>query len=131
MANILAVNGRWYNVRVPKGGLKREISILDGENTERLMSGGMEFDTIGTYYNYSIDIVRNTEDMSDYDALHQELRDPKNRKKLITIPFDQGTITYEAYISNISDTLENIKNGVNYWDGMSVKFVAVNPNEVA
>ena len=132
MNKILAVNGRWYDVLVPQnGGLTREISILDGSNTERLMSGGIQFDTIGTYYNYTYNVVRDGGNLADYDALHKELRNPKSRRKLITVPFDQTFITFEAYISSVSDSLSRIKNGKNYWDGMSIKFIATDPNEVA
>lgn len=131
MNRILAVNGRWYDVCVPRdGGLKREVSILDGTNAERLLSGGIALDTIGTYYNYTYTVARNGDNLSDYDALHKTLRDPKNRRKTITVPFDQGYVTFEAYVSGVTDTLVSMKGGKNYWDGMSIKFVATNPNEV-
>lgn len=132
MNKILAVNGRWYDVLVPRdGGLKREVSILDGANAQRLLSGGITLDTIGTYYNYTYTVVRNGDKLAEYDALHKALRDPKDRRKQITVPFDQGYITFEAYVSGVSDTLVRMKDGKNYWDGMSIKFVATDPNEVA
>lgn len=130
--NLLSLNGRWYNVLVPKSeGLTRDVDILDGPNAERAINGAMNFDTIGTFYNYTYKVNRDPEHFSDYDDLHKELRNPRSRDKLISVPFDQGYATYRAYISSISDTLTRVSGGKNYWDGMSIRLVAVEANEDA
>lgn len=130
--NLLSINGRWYHVLIPKSdGLTRDVDILDGPNAERAASGSMNFDTIGTFYNYTYKVKRDPAHFSDYDDLHKALRDPKDRKKLISVPFDQGYATYEAYVSGVSDTLTKVSGGKNYWDDMSIRLVAVEANEEA
>lgn len=104
--------------------------MLDGDNAGRVKSGGINLDTIGTYYNYTYKVARAGNNLADYDALHKELRNPSTRKKRITVPFDQGFITYEAYISELTDTLVRMIDGKNYWDGLSIRFIATDPNEV-
>lgn len=124
-----ALDGHWYDVYVPSDGIKRDVAILDGKNAGRSVDGGMVFDTIGTYFNGSITVLRNDERLDEYDALHKALRSPKRRTHMLTIPFDQGVITYPVYVANISDALERSIDGKNYWNRMEVKFTATGPNE--
>lgn len=129
--NIFALDGTYYDVIIPEGGIKRDAEILDGEGAGRSKPGGMTFDTIGTYYNYTITILRSNSNLADYDAVHKVLRSAKNRKHFITVPFDQGSITYIIYVASISDELKFTRDGKNYWDGMTIKCTAVDPNERA
>ncbi len=128
---ILTVDGIAYNhLRVHIGEPKRTASILDGKNAGRLKSGAMDLDTIGTFYNYSMTLVRergSTEAVTEYDALYEVLTDPINREHLITVPYGQGTMTYKAYVSTITDGLEARRAGINYWNNMQVNFIAMRP----
>ena len=58
MAGLFTVDGVSYKVRVPAGGLTRSFQVLDGKNAGRLLSGTMERDIIGTFYNYQLQIER-------------------------------------------------------------------------
>ena len=58
------LDGVSYKVTVPVGGLKRSFKILDGRNAGRVLSGDMERDVIGTFYNYELQIVAHGTDLA-------------------------------------------------------------------
>jgi hypothetical protein len=127
---IIYVDGVGYALRVRQDDLKRTASILDGSSAGRMKSGAMDLDTIGTFYNYSLTIVRDgtsAEAVAAYDALYEVLTDPDNREHEITIPYGQGTITYDAYVATIDDSLHRRRGGANYWNDMKVNFIAMRP----
>lgn len=127
MAAIITVDGVEYDVRVRTGEVEREASILDGENAGRLKSGGMELDTIGTFYNYAITFLRSGANVAAYDALYEVLTDPIIRQHTIIVPYGQGTLAYQAYVGTVKDRLMKSKNGVNTWNNMAVNFTAMRP----
>lgn len=127
--NYLEIDGIRYKVSVPEGGIQRGVAILDGENAGRARAGNMTFDTIGTYYNYTITIARDNNNLADYDRMHAALRDPKIRRHIIKVPFAQGSVRFEAYVANLDDQLDRILDGKQYWSGLTVKFTATDPNE--
>lgn len=126
MVPVFTVDGVAYNVRIPRGGIKRSGKVLDGENAERTKSGRMVRDIIGTYYNYSIQLVTADIDPVAYDALYEVLTAPVD-SHVITVPYGQGTITFDAYVANVDDVLLNRGKTRNLWGEMTFNFVAMAP----
>lgn len=126
MKPVFKVNGRAYNVTVPDGGLKRSGKVLDGDNATRGKSGRMIRDIIGTYYNYSMEIDTRGLDVAAYDALYEVLSAPVDFHT-ITVPYGQGTLTFEAYVSNVDDALKLMQDGRSLWGGLSFDFIAMEP----
>ncbi len=126
MNTLFTVDGIAYDVIVPENGLKRKGSVLDGEKAGRLLSGSMERDIIGTYYNYTLQIETNRLNPAAYDALFEVLTAPVDYH-MVSFPYGQDTLTFRAYVSNVEDTLKIIQNGVRYWGDVSVNFVAMDP----
>lgn len=120
------LDGRTYNVFVPRGGIKRSGKVLDGDNVGRTQSGVMIRDVIGTYYNYTIEIDTSKTSVSDYDALYEVLTAPVDSHTL-TVPYGQGTLTFQAYVTSAEDALETMEGGVNRWGGLTISFVAMKP----
>jgi len=120
----LTVDGTAYNVCV--SDLKRKASILDGSNAGRVITGAMQLDTIGTFYNYSYTFFRGSS-ISDYDALYEVLTSATNRVHTVIVPYGQGTITFTAYVSGVSDDLVSVTSSANYWDGMTADFIGMRP----
>lgn len=120
------VDGIAYNVVVPQGGLTRSFEVLDGQNAGRLLSGRMVRDIIGTYYNYELQIETLSANPEEYDKLYQVLSAP-TEAHTVTFPYGQDTLTFRAYVSSGSDTLRQIHKGRNYWEGLTVKFIAEAP----
>lgn len=115
-----------YNVIVPDGGIKRSASVLDGENAGRAKSGRMIRDIVGTYYNYTLQIETNGLNANQYDALYEVLTAPVDYRTIV-VPYGQGTLTFQGYISNVEDTIKMIEGDRITWGGLSVNFIAMAP----
>lgn len=87
--------------------LKRSFQILDGENAGRVMTGEMDRDIIGTYYNYSCEIDASGADRQEYDDFYEAISAPKDSHE-ITVPYGQKSISFQAYVTNGEDNLITI-----------------------
>ena len=123
---IVTVDGTSYDVRVPAGGLKRSFQVLDGENAGRTLSGRMVRDIIGTFYNYELQIYPIVGKYSDYDALYRVLSAPDD-SHMVILPYGQETLTFEAYVTSGQDTLSRKTAKESYWTGLTVQFIAMEP----
>ena len=124
--SVFTLDGVSYNVFVPENGIRRSGKILDGENAGRTPSGVMIRDIIGTYYNYSMDIDTQQTDVAEYDTLYEVLTAPVDYH-VIVVPYGQGTLTFNAYVTSAEDTLITMADGVNRWGGLTISFVAMKP----
>lgn len=129
MKTPFTVDGREYNVLVPAGSLKRSFQVLDGPNAGRLLSGDMERDIIGTYYNYTLQIDTRKTSLAEYDELYEVLSAPEDFH-IITMPYGQSTLSFTAYVTDGEDALTRTAGGKNYWTGLTIKFVAKAPQRV-
>lgn len=123
---LVSIDGIYYDLMIPENGIKRSFSIADTDNSGRLLNGAMVRDIIGTYYNYTIQFETKYMSDNDYDDLFNKLSAPVDYHT-ITVPYGQGTQTFEAYVTSGSDTLCSAKNGRNKWQGLSIDFVAMKP----
>lgn len=124
MPNPITVDGVSYP-HIHFTSIKRNFEILDGENAGRVMSGDMERDIIGTYYNYSVEVDADDGYTSEYDAFWEQISTPQD-SHVITVPYGQSTLTFTAYVTQGSDELEYIGNN-NRWGGLGFNFIAVSP----
>lgn len=106
--------------------LRRSFSVLDGENAGRLMTGSMERDIIGTYYNYSCEVDASAADLTEYDTFYEVITAPQD-SHMLSVPYGQSTLTFEAYVTNGEDTLLSILDDANVWGNLSFNFIAMNP----
>lgn len=126
----LSIDGKTYNIILPYEGVKRSFSILDGDNAGRVQTGDMVRDIIGTYYNYTLDVEQDPLYPKDYDDLFEKVSEPVDYHTIIA-PYGQELYQFKAYISDGSDTLKYIDvNGLHYWSGLSLNFVAMSPKRV-
>lgn len=122
--DVITIDNKTYKVGVTS--LKRGAAVLDGENAGRVLSGRMERDIIGTYYNYDLTFGTSTMSPTDYDAMYEVLTAPSDYH-MITVPYGQGTKTFQAYVSNASDTLKRMTTACNLWGDLTIKFTAMEP----
>lgn len=106
--------------------LTRSFSILDGENAGRVMSGDMQRDVIGTYYNYQVEIDPDAASRSDYDAFFLAISAPVDSHTLV-VPFGQSTLTFQAYVTQGQDELTLMEDAANRWENLSFSFIAMAP----
>lgn len=124
--NLVIIDGINYNIMIPENGIKRSFSIADTDNAGRLLNGTMVRDIIGTYYNYNIMFETKYLSTAEYDDLYTKLSAPVDYH-IITVPYGQETLTFQAYITSGSDTLRKVRNNTNNWTGLSVDFIAISP----
>jgi len=108
--------------------LKRNFDVLDGENSGRVKTGKMVRDIIGTYYNYTLEIEADdsADSIAQYDSLYEVLSNTSDAH-YIRVPYGQTTLTYYAYVTSGQDELAHADGDVSKWQGLSVNFIAMNP----
>lgn len=125
MTSILSLDGKEYpNLHVVS--LKRSFAVLDGDNAGRVMTGAMTRDIIGTYYNYSMEIDPVSSDLSEYDEFYESISAPVD-SHVLTIPYAQTTLTFDAYVANGEDELVSKYGSRNDWQNLAINFVAMKP----
>lgn len=129
MRTLFKVDGVAYPVIVEPGGLKRKAAVLDGENAGRAKSGKMIRDVIGTYYNYTLKLNTRGLAVAQYDTLYEVLSAPVDYHT-IEMPYGQSTLTFQAYVSNVEDSLLDKGTEKTFWGDMSVTFTALAPKRV-
>lgn len=125
MTSILSLDGKAYpNLHVVS--LKRSFSVLDGDNAGRVMTGAMTRDIIGTYYNYSMGIDPVSSDLAEYDEFYEAISAPVD-SHVLTVPYAQTTLTFDAYVANGEDELVSKHGSRNNWQNLAINFVAMKP----
>lgn len=122
----ITLDGATYP-RIHVTSIKRSFSVLDGENSGRVMTGQMERDVIGTYYNYAIEIDPDDATPQEYDAFYEAISAPVD-SHVIVVPYAQETLTFNAYVTNGTDSLNSIMPNQNRWGSLSFNFIAMAPS---
>ena len=106
--------------------IQRSFQVLDGENAGRIMTGDMERDIIGTYYNYAVEVDADDASPEEYDRFYQVISAPVDSHTII-VPYAQGTLTFKAYATNGKDDLQYMMDAQNRWGNLSFNFIAMSP----
>lgn len=132
MAYYLTLDGREYKNLHIIPPIKRSFQIMDGENAGRLaLTGEMVRDIIGTFYNYTVSINKDKSHLDEYDEFYEVISDPNVESHELTIPYGQGTITFNAYVTNGADELTRIDRNGNNWTALQINFIAMKPQRSA
>ena len=125
MTSVLTLDGTAYpNLHVTS--LKRSFAVLDGDNAGRVMTGAMVRDIIGTFYNYAFTIDPKSASPLTYDAFYQVITSPVASHEVV-VPYGQGTLTFDAYITTGDDELVLIGDDANRWKNLSFNVIAMAP----
>lgn len=127
MAAIFLMDGKEYHVEV--GELERSFSVTDTEQSGRTQDYAMHRDIIGTFYNYTMKVYPLTEYLDSYDEFYDAISNPNFESHEMTFPYNQETLTFQAYVNQGKDKLMSRK-GRNIWalkDGLSLTFTAMEP----
>ena len=106
--------------------LKRSFAVIDGDNAGRVMTGAMTRDIIGTYYNYSMEIDPVSSDLAEYDEFYEAISAPVD-SHVLTVPYAQTTLTFDAYVANGEDELVSKYGSRNDWQNLAINFIAMKP----
>ncbi len=124
--NAFSIDGVYYDVIIPQGGIERSFQILDDDTAGRVLSGAMQRSIIGTYYNYKIELDTSRMSKAEYDDLYDVVSAPEDYHELV-VPFGQTTLAFDAYITSGTDRLQTIKADGNAWQGLTLNFIALEP----
>lgn len=124
---MIEIDGIIYNAEWKSNSFEVTADIINGDESGRLQgSKDMFLDYIGTFFNSGGEIIRKR-DCSDqeWSALFLVLSNPINNHT-VKIPFLQGHLQTQIYISQIKSKLINQKLGKNKWNtSYSVTYTAM------
>ena len=123
---MITMDGRAYRLRVKLGTIRRSFRIEESERSGMVKSGEQFRDIIGTYYDYSMDVEPDPAAPEDYDSFFEAISAPVEAHT-VTLPYGQGTITYQAMVSTGEDKQRDRVAGVNRWNALTVYFTAKKP----
>lgn len=121
MQQLISINGRWYNAAITS--LKRIHDITDGDNAGRTKPPLAEMirDVVGTFISYTAAFEVTSGDVAEYDDMILTLSRPVDYIP-ITMPYGQGSISFDAYITKVEDELINNIGGKRRWGNCKVTF---------
>lgn len=130
---MITIDGKAYNAEWVSNSLEQTADILNGDNSGRLQGNkSMFLEYIGTFFNTGAQIHRSvTCTDAEWDSLYLALANPINSHTVV-LPFGQGKLTTDIYISKVKRKLLLQKNGRNVWDKVyEVTFTAIDSQWLA
>ena len=122
----MTIDGTTYNVRVGYPTISRAFEVIEGKNAGTSLDYTRIRDLIGTRYSYTLMIEPDPAHRTDYDSLYSVISAPQDYL-LVSFPYGQTTLSFEAYIVSGTDTFGGKLAGQNRWNGLSVTFVPLRP----
>lgn len=121
MQDLIQLNGRYYNAAITS--LKRTHDITDGDNAGRTKPPLAEMirDIVGTFISYTAVFEVKSSNVAEYDDMVLTLSQPVDFIPVV-MPYGQGTLAFDAYISKVEDELINNNGGIRRWGHCTVTF---------
>lgn len=88
------------------------------------------YDIKGTYYDYEVELATYKMQLAEYDSLYEILTTPQE-SHIVTLPYGQSTLTFEARVSVASDSLIKSFTAFKKWSSLKVTFEALTPQKEA
>lgn len=117
---IFKINGTDITPYIANGGLQYTRNDLDGPNAGRALDGTMYRDRVATKDKWTVNCRPLT---SQETATLLSLIEPEYVSLTVTNPKTNTTRTYQAYSNNVPAEFLMIKNGVEYWTGISFPLI--------
>ena len=124
----IKLNGIEFDADVAISSYNRYFNVLDGKNAERAQSGGLIRDVIGTYIGHKIKVFRRSDNYSGLDDFWDYLvQHSVDDSVKLEAADGQTTISYDAYYTSGSQSIEKVDGGINYWGEIEINFIPINP----
>ena len=121
----ITIDGRAFpGIHVTK--ITRNFTVMDGENAGRVLTGRMDRDIIGTFYNYSFQIDSSQSSREEYDDFYNAVSAPVNYHNIV-VPYGQSVLAFEAYVAQGQDELQYMEDDANRWGELSINVIAMEP----
>jgi len=124
---VITIDNNSYNVGIIQ---------ITRKATQRIESLGTtldlrkHYDVRGTYYDYEVELATKHMNLTDYDNLYEALTTPVE-SHIVTLPYGQSTLTFEARVSVSNDQLIQSFNAFKKWGSLKVTFEALTPQKEA
>ena len=120
----IIVDGVRYTVGVEYESMKRSMLMKEGPNTGTSITGRDIRDILGSTYSYTMTIHPIKHYQAQYDTLFLIITNEKDYHT-VTLPFGQGSISFDAKIDSVSDVYRGYHSGTHIWDNMDVTFTPI------
>lgn len=119
------LNGTSFDVDVAISAYKRKLNILHGDNAGRTMDGTMVLDPLGAYLGREVTFFRKGDNYAALDALWDFLVEHSMDKKgvLLEAADGQSVLSFQCYYGDTEQSIEEVRDGINYWGEFTVNFV--------
>ncbi len=124
---MITIDGVKYNAEWVSNSLEQTADIINGDNSGRMQGNkSMFLDYVGTFFNHTGQLHRGMSCTDEeWDRLYLALANPINDHTVI-IPFGQGNITTEIYVSQIKRKLIKFAGDRTVWSKVyDVTFTAM------
>lgn len=110
--------------------ISRKAEVKSSGNSGDLLDGTYFNDVLGTYMEYDITVAVPTGMEDKYSELYEMLTAPVS-EHIVTMPYNQTTITFTARVQSVSDKLYREEGNTRIWRGTSFTVTASEPQKVA
>lgn len=124
---MITIDNNSYNVGIKKITRKASQKI---ENLGTTLNLRKHYDIKGTYYDYEVEIATQHMNVTDYDNLYEVLTNPQE-SHIVTMPYGQNSITFEARVSVASDVLVKSYTTFKKWGTLKITLEALTPQKEA
>ena len=124
---MITIDNNTYNVGIIKITRKASQSI---ENLGITLDLRKHYDIRGTYYDYDVEVATSRMNVNEYDRLYEVLTAPQE-SHIVTLPYGQSVLTFEARISVASDVLVKSFTAFKKWGTLKISFEALTPQKEA
>lgn len=125
----LIIDGVDYS-DITVASVSRKATVKDSALSGEMFDGSYHRDIKGTYIDYTMKIVCKVADRETYTQIYELLTSPVASHE-ITVPYNNTTITFEAYIQTVGDDLFVCDSNGALWRNLTCTFKAVAPQKVA
>lgn len=98
---MITIDNNTYEVGIIKITRKASQNI---ESLGTTLDLRKHYDVKGTYYDYEVELATTRMNLSDYDSLYEVLTTP-TESHIVTLPYGQEELTFEARVSVAADSL--------------------------
>jgi hypothetical protein len=111
-----------------------DIPIIDQRRTsdplykfaERTVDGILHSELIGIFFNYKGVKFGSITDVSLYSAFWKKITEPVEYHS-VTMYDEDGTYTFNAYFSGVSDAVRKVVGATIYWKDLTLDVIAISP----
>lgn len=120
---MLIIDGNSYPHIFIHAPIRRKATVRDTSLSGYMLDGAYHRDISGVYYEYEMKFSALRGYESEY-AEARELLASGTEFHTVTVPYDQTTYTFTAYVTVVDDALKKKSGARNIWGDCSVTFLA-------